>query len=146
MKATWEMRGLSIGQATERRGSRWVAAALVLGVCLAWAPAARAGEWTQVTCTQPNGKPAPIEGWDPEAVSGPGNYSNAYSTCEEAGGALIAESSNQWPQSRYSGYLWHYAAPNGSTIAGGTLSNSARSAQTQRATTARAIASSFRVP
>jgi hypothetical protein len=95
---------------------------LLVGVCLAWAPAARAGEWAQVTCTQPNGQPAPIEGWDPEAVSGPGNYSNAYSTCEQAGGALVAESSNQWPQSRYSGYLWHYAAPNGSTIAGGTLS------------------------
>ncbi len=95
---------------------------LLLGVCLMWAPAAHAGEWTQVTCTQPDGKPAPIEGWDPEAVSGPGDYSNAYSTCEQAGGALIAESSNQWPQSRYSGYLWHYAAPNGSTIAGGTLS------------------------
>jgi hypothetical protein len=96
---------------------------LLLGFCLlAWTPASRAGEWTQVTCTQPNGQPAPIEGWDPEAVSGGGDYSNAYSTCEQAGGALIAESSNQWPQSRYSGYLWHYAAPNGSTIAGGTLS------------------------
>jgi hypothetical protein len=117
-----EMRDLSVEGASGWRASRWIAALLLLGVCyLAWAPAARAGEWMQVTCTQPDGQPAPIEGWDPEAVSGPGNYSNAYSTCE-AGGALIAESSNQWPQSRYSGYLWHYAAPNGSTIAGGTLS------------------------
>ena len=104
-----------------RRGA-WIGAALLFAFGLAWAPAARGGEWTQVTCTQPDGKPAPIEGWDPEAVSGPGNYSNAYSTCEQTGGALIAESSNQWPQPRYSGYLWHYAAPNGSTIAGGTLS------------------------
>jgi hypothetical protein len=117
------MRGLSVEDASGWRASRWIAALLLLGVCyLAWAPAARGGEWTQVTCTQPDGKPAPIEGWDPEAVSGPGNYSNAYSTCEQVGGALIAESSNQWPQSRYSGYLWHYATPNGSTIAGGTLS------------------------
>ncbi len=96
--------------------------ALAVLITLVLAASAQAGKWTQVTCTQPDGKPAPIEGWDPEAVSGGGNYSNAYSTCERAGGALIAESSNQWPQSRYSGYLWHYAAPNGSTIAGGTLS------------------------
>jgi len=105
------------------RGSAWlVALALVAFGCLALGSSARAGDWTQVTCTQPDGKPAPIEGWDPEAVSGAGDYSNAYSTCEQTGGALIAESSNQWPQSRYSGYLWHYAAPNGSAIAGGTLS------------------------
>jgi hypothetical protein len=125
-----EMPSLSIAAAIGRRGRKSVPVSvpmallllLLLGTWLAWAPPARAGKWTQVTCTQPDGKPAPIEGWDPEAVSGPGNYSNAYSTCEDAGGALIAESSNQWPQSRYSGYLWHYVAPNGSTIAGGTLS------------------------
>jgi hypothetical protein len=116
------MQGLSVGAGVRHHWMVWVVGVLLLGLYLAWAPAARGGEWMQVTCTQPDGKPAPVEGWDPEAVSGPGNYSNAYSTCEQAGGALIAESSNQWPQSRYSGYLWHYAAPNGSTIAGGTLS------------------------
>lgn len=111
------------------RGWRWAAAAarlsvvvVLAGIWLAQASVARAGEWAQVTCTQPDGQPAPIEGWNPEAVSGGGDYSNAYSTCGQAGGALIAESSNQWPQSRYSGYLWHYAAPGGSTIAGGTMS------------------------
>jgi hypothetical protein len=97
-------------------------AVALIGVPLLVTPAARAGEWAQVGCTQPNGQPAPTEGWTPEAVSGPGNYSSAYSTCAQAGGALVAQSSNQWPQSRYSGYLWHYAAPSGSTIAGGTLS------------------------
>jgi hypothetical protein len=106
-------------------------AVALIGVLLLAASAARAGDWAQVGCTQPNGQPAPIEGWTPEAVSGPGNYSSAYSTCGQAGGALVAQSSNQWPQSRYSGYLWHYEAPNGSTIAGGTLSLSLYSPEGQ---------------
>ncbi|MGH2902080.1 MAG: hypothetical protein ACRDK7_00580 [Solirubrobacteraceae bacterium] len=97
-------------------------AVALIGVLLLAASVARAGEWAQVGCTQPNGQPAPIEGWTPEALNGPGDYSSAYSTCAQAGGALVAQSSNQWPQARYSGYVWHYAAPNGSTIAGGTLS------------------------
>jgi hypothetical protein len=53
-------------------------AVALIGVLLLAASAARAGEWAQVGCTQPNGQPAPIEGWTPEAVNGPGNYSSAH--------------------------------------------------------------------
>jgi hypothetical protein len=97
-----------------------LAVTLLAGVCSV--PAARAGEWTQVSCTQPDGQPAPTEGWSAEAVSGPGDYSSAYNTCDQPSGALVAETSDEWPQSRYSGWLWHYATPSGSKIAGGTLS------------------------
>lgn len=83
--------------------------------------AASAGTWTLISCAQPGGQPAPIEGWSAAAVGSPGNFSGAYSTCSQPGGALVAESSNQWPQLRSSGYVWHFTAPAGSTIAGGSM-------------------------
>lgn len=50
-----------------------LALALLLAcVLLIATPRAWAGEWTQVTCTQPDGQAAPIEGWQ-GAVNRPGN-------------------------------------------------------------------------
>ncbi len=100
----------------------WLVVAVSLLLWLMLVSAAYAGEWTQVTCTQPNGQPAPIEGWSAEGIDGPGDDSSAYSTCEQPGGALVAESSNEWPQTRESAWAWHFSAPSGSTIADGTLS------------------------
>ena len=39
-----------------------VAVAMVVGLVIA-APQARAGEWMQVSCVNPNGSAAPSDGW-----------------------------------------------------------------------------------
>ena len=108
--------------AVGRRGSAWLVALLLVGVCLAWVPVppARAGEWAQVTCTQPDGQPAPIEGW----VASPGPFgpeSGTSNTCDSQGGALTAFDSSKEEETPYSGPMWTYSAPGGSTIAGGAL-------------------------
>ncbi len=93
---------------------------LVASGCLAvvsTAPA-RAGEWVQVTCTQPDGAPAPIEGWESVNDGGPG--SGPSETCK-SGGALTAFDSSDVEETPYSGPMWTYTAPAGSTIAGGAL-------------------------
>jgi hypothetical protein len=93
-----------------------------------WAPAARAGEWTQVTCTQPDGQPAPVEGW--ESVNGGGPGSGPIDTCEP-GGALTAFDGSNGEETPYSGPMWTYTAPAGSTIAGGALTVSLLTPQGQ---------------
>ena len=109
----------------------WLVALLLPGVCLAPAPAASAGEWTQVTCTQPDGAPAPIDGWSggpygvAEADSGP------IDTCAQHGGALTAYDSSAVEAPAYTGAIWTYTAPAGSTIAGGSLTVSLSTPQGQ---------------
>jgi hypothetical protein len=131
------MRGLWIEGTVRWRGSAWLAPAIVLamapvlGVCLALAPPAHAGEWVQVTCTAPDGAPAPIEGWvgsaykEAEADSGP------IDTCAQHGGALTAYDSSAVEAPVYTGAIWTYTAPAGSTIAGGALSVSLSTPQGQ---------------
>jgi hypothetical protein len=98
--------------------------------CLAWAPAARAGEWTQVTCTQPDGEPAPFEGW--ESTNNGGIGSGPINTCERPGGALTAfDSSSGEEETPYAGPMWTYTAPEGSKIAGGALKASLLTPQGQ---------------
>ena len=129
-----EVRGLSEKEKEEekeeeeeapgRRGSGWVAASLLvllLGISLAVAPAAHAGEWTQVTCAQPNGQPAPIEGWVGSSYNGYGPDSGTINTCAQSGGALTAFDSSAAAEAAYTGPVWVYTAPAGSTIAGGAL-------------------------
>ena len=98
--------------------------------CLAWAPAARAGEWAQVTCTQPDGKPAPVEGW--ESVNRVDMTGRPSDTCEQSGGALTAfDSSIGEEETPYAGPMWVYTAPEGSKIAGGALTVSLLTPQGQ---------------
>jgi hypothetical protein len=94
---------------------------LLLGTWVAWAPAASAGEWVQVTCTQPDGAPAPIEGWTGSSYHGYGPDSGTIDTCAQSGGALTALDSSAAEEAAYTGPVWVYTAPGGSTIAGGVL-------------------------
>ena len=114
------MRSMSMAEVA-RRGSALLASLLLLGVCLVWAQAASAGEWTQVTCTQPDGQPAPTDGWTGTSVRGLSPYSSANNSCSQQGGYLLAANSSQSPVARSTGPLWEYAAPLGSTIAGGSI-------------------------
>jgi hypothetical protein len=102
-----------------------VVMSLFLGVCLAWAPAAHAGEWAQVTCTQPDGQPAPNEAteesWTGTSVGGLSPYSSVNDDCGRQGGYLVASNSSRFTVPRSSGPMWEYAAPSGSTIAGGSI-------------------------
>ncbi len=107
-----------------------VVMSLLLGICLVWASAARAGEWAQVTCTQTDGKPAPVEGW--ESVNQGGPDSGLSDTCEQSGGALTAfDSSIGGEEMPYAGPMWVYTAPEGSKIAGGALTVSLLTPQGQ---------------
>ncbi len=107
-----------------------IAVLLAAAAWLAWAAPASAGEWTQVTCTQPNGKPAPVEGW--ESVNDGGNDSGPSDTCEQSGGALTAfDSSIGEEETPYAGPMWTYTAPEGSKIAGGALTVSLLTPQGQ---------------
>jgi hypothetical protein len=101
-----------------------IAVGLLVGVWLAWAQAASAGEWTQVTCTQPNGQPAPTEGWQGSS-GGVGSESGTINMCAQPGGELTAFDSSTATETAYMGPMWTYTAPAGSTIAGGALTISA---------------------
>ena len=94
---------------------------LMVGLWLIMAPAAHAGEWIQVTCTQPDGAPAPIEGWVGSAYKEAGADSGPIDTCAQNGGALTAYDSSAVEEPVYTGAIWVYTAPAGSTIAGGAL-------------------------
>ncbi len=112
--------------------SVWMfAVGLLVGAGLGWAPAANAGEWAQVSCTQPNGQPAPVEGWQGGAYGGYGPDSGPSNTCAQPGGALTAFDSSAAQEAAYTGPMWVYTAPAGSTIAGGSLAVSLSTPQGQ---------------
>lgn len=94
--------------------------ALAIAAAAAHSENADAGTWTLVSCTQPDGQPAPTDGWTSTSTGAVGPYSGDVNSCAE-GGSLAALSSAQAPQSAYGGPQWQFTAPAGSTIAGGTL-------------------------
>ena len=106
------------------RSSSWravlVCVALILVAGGALASSARAGTWTLVSCTQPDGRPAPTEGWSTSATGAVGPDSGDTNTCEQ-GGSLGAVTSSEAPQYPYEGPEWVFTAPAGSTIAGGSV-------------------------
>ena len=104
---------------------------LVAFGCLALVSTARAGEWVQVTCTQPDGAPAPIEGWQGSAYNAAVADSGPIDTCAQHGGALTAFDSSAVEDAAYTGAIWVYTVPAGSTIAGGALSVSLSTPQGQ---------------
>jgi hypothetical protein len=99
----------------------WLAAfgcvVLILVLC---ASSARAGTWTLASCTQPDGQPAPTEGWSTSATGAVGPDSGDTNTCAQ-GGELSAVTSGEAPQGAYEGPEWLFEAPAGSTIAGGSI-------------------------
>ncbi len=106
------------------RSSSWravlVCVALILVAGGALASSAQAGTWTLVSCTQPDGRPAPTEGWSTSATGAVGPDSGDTNTCEQ-GGSLVAVTSSEAPQRPYEGPEWVFTAPAGSTIAGGSV-------------------------
>jgi len=84
------------------------------------APSAHAGTWTLLSCRQPDGQPAPTDGWSTSATGAIGPDSGDTNSCA-AGGALSAVTSGEAPQGAYEGPEWVFTAPSGSTIAGGTI-------------------------
>jgi hypothetical protein len=114
-------------QAVTRDRPAWTIIAVgFAALSLAWAVLlfcgsyADAGTWTLASCTQPNGQPAPTEGWTTGALGGVGAYSGDVDSCPQ-GGSLTAMTSSEAPQQAYQGPEWVFTAPAGSTIAGGTL-------------------------
>jgi hypothetical protein len=115
---------------TSRRGARSHAVRLTRGLlcCLVLATgfatvpagAAYAGTWTLISCSQPNGQPAPTDGWTTSSTGSVGPDSGDVNTCAQ-GGTLTAVTSGEAPQNAYAGPEWVFQAPAGSTIAGGTL-------------------------
>jgi len=81
---------------------------------------AHAGAWTLVSCTQPNGQPAPTDGWSTSSTGSVGPDSGDSNTCAQ-GGNLSAVTSGEAPQHPYEGPDWVFTAPAGSIIAGGTV-------------------------
>jgi len=90
---------------------------LILALCTS---SARAGTWTLASCTQPDGQPAPTEGWSTSATGAVGPDSGDTNTCAQ-GGDLSAVTSGEAPQGAYEGPEWVFTAPAGSTIAGGSI-------------------------
>lgn len=106
------------------RGTAWLwlaALGCVVSILVLCTSSAQAGTWTLVSCTQPDGQPAPTEGWSTSATGAVGAYSGDTNTCPE-GGDLSAVTSGEAPQGAYEGPEWVFTAPDGSTIAGGSIS------------------------
>jgi hypothetical protein len=85
---------------------------------LSLAPAARAGEWVQRSCSYEGEYIAP-EGWE-------GAENNGYTQaprefCETAGYGLAVFAAPVSGDEPYAGQAWTYKPPHNSTIAGGTL-------------------------
>jgi hypothetical protein len=91
-----------------------------LTVALSAPSAARAGTWTLASCTQPNGQPAPTDGWATGWFNGSQTGgSGDTDTCAQGGSlAAIEEGFGNISQ----GPEWVFTAPPSQTIAGGTIS------------------------
>ena len=119
------------------RGHALVGAALVLlvsvgAVLCAGVGRARAGTWTLDGCSQPNGQPAPTDGWSTGYwAGGPTPGSGDANTCAAPGGSLTAVSSAAGSAASYTGPEWIFNAPGGETIAGGSVTASLTSPQGQ---------------
>jgi hypothetical protein len=98
------------------------AAVVVLASLAALAGTARAGTWVQVSCVNPNGSAATSEGWS-GAASGPYATGDSATTACGPGTPLLAEQNVIFgmPPSVGSDETLTYAAPAGSTLAGGSV-------------------------
>jgi hypothetical protein len=113
------------------RGGLVGIALLVPGGLVAIDPgAARADVYQVFSCSQPDGRPAPTDGWVAGSVGDVGPYSGDSDTCAQ-GGALGAVASARVQQNAYAGPEWVFSAPGGERIAGGTLTATFTSPQGQ---------------
>jgi hypothetical protein len=85
------------------------------------APAARAGEWMQVSCENPNGSAAPYQGWTGTNDGSPEWGSNDEAVCAP-GSPMVANLSAQAdPAPGDADEYLTYAPPAGSTLVGGAM-------------------------
>jgi hypothetical protein len=117
------------------RGVRWltlagILLALTLTATQAVPAPAVAGIYHVYSCAQPNGKPAPTDGWSTSSLGGVGADSGDSDTCAQ-GGSLTAVVGAQAEQSAYTGPQWVFSTPPDTAIAGGTLTATLTSPQGQ---------------
>jgi hypothetical protein len=94
-----------------------VAAVVVLA---GGAPPARAGEWMQVSCVNPNGSTAPSDGWSSFTTGSPKFPSDNDTACS-ANSPMSATLADQAPANVGDSEDLEYQPPAGSTLAGGTM-------------------------
>jgi hypothetical protein len=82
-------------------------------------PAARAGEWMQVSCLNPSGTPSPSQGWT-GAVQGTGFGASTTTSCGP-GAPMSAVLGDSVPEPVYAGASLTYTPPSGSILVGGRL-------------------------
>jgi hypothetical protein len=105
--------------------------ALLVGAAVVSSPSpAMAGIYHVYSCAQPDGRPAPTEGWSTSSMGDVGPDSGDSDTCAQ-GGSLSAVVSAQAQQTAYTGPEWVFTAPPGTQIASGTLTATLTSPQGQ---------------
>jgi hypothetical protein len=98
-----------------------VISTLALSTPMVIAPAgAAAGIYHVYSCSRPDGRLAPTDGWGTSSIGGVGPDSGDSNTCAR-GGSLSAVVSAQAQQNAYTGPEWIFTAPPGTRIAGGAL-------------------------
>lgn len=95
-----------------------VLAALVVAALVVASPA-RAGQWIQVSCVNPDGTAAPSDGWSASA-SQAGNGSSNSTSCAPAS-PMSAALSGASPDPVGAYEVLQYQPPSGSTLIGGTI-------------------------
>jgi hypothetical protein len=100
---------------------RTLVGALLLGLALAavLAPAARAGQWMQVSCTNPNGSSSNGQGWSSTSAGSVGAGSTASANCSSTQ-PMFAQLAGANASGNSENLI--YAPPAGSSIAGGAIS------------------------
>ncbi|HEX3978133.1 MAG TPA: hypothetical protein VHW96_17820 [Solirubrobacteraceae bacterium] len=100
-------------------GAAAVAAFLLM---ILMAPAARAGDWMQVSCLNPNGTAAPFQGWTGSHSGGPEFGSNDDAACSPGSPMVANLSAVAQPAPGVANEFLTYTPPAGSTLVGGTMS------------------------
>jgi hypothetical protein len=103
---------------------RTARALVTVALCLAGlgvaVPAAGTGQWVQVSCVNPDGSPAPNEGWSGYSEGNPGAFAYNDARCSP-GSPMTAILSQSGAASVSSSEWLQYTPPAGATLAGGTL-------------------------
>jgi len=81
---------------------------------------ARAGQWMQISCVNPDGTPASSQGWSSFTTGSPSSGSNNNVNCSP-GHQMYAVLSNAAPAPVGAAEVLQYAGPQGSTLVGGQI-------------------------
>ena len=95
-------------------------AAAVLLLMILTAPTARAGEWMQVSCVNPNGTAAGFQGWADSSTDNPPLASVADAACAP-GSPMVANLSAAQAVAGDANEILTYTPPPGSTLVGGRM-------------------------